>query len=94
MFFQRTLKKPYFETNLAIDKYRFVGRLISFILLSGKKLFTTYKLYSGLVFLGLLTNGTGPERAPLPKICHTCYNDKSWYSYILSKEDPKNIKFT
>ena len=71
MFFQRTLKKPYFETNLTIDKYRFVGRLISFILLSGKKLFTTYKLYSGLVFLGLLTNGTGPERAPLPKICHT-----------------------
>ena len=42
MFFQRTLEKPYFETNLAIDKYRFVGRLISFILLSEKKLFTTY----------------------------------------------------
>ena len=49
--------------------------------------------------------GSGDRRAkkgPLPKICHTwwnlshtiCYNDETWYSYTLPKEDPKNIWIT
>ena len=28
---------------------------------------------------------------PLPKICHISYNDETWHSYTLPKEDPKNI---
>ena len=30
--------------------------------------------------------------ASLPKICHTMsYNDETWHSYTLPKEDPKNV---
>ena len=32
--------------------------------------------------------GGGP---PLSKICHTSYNDETWHSYTLPKEDPKNM---
>ena len=32
----------------------------------------------------------GEQKGPLPKICHTSYNDETWHSYTLSKEDPKN----
>ena len=28
---------------------------------------------------------------PLPKICHISYNDETWHSYTLPKEDPKNV---
>ena len=31
------------------------------------------------------------KRLPLPKICHTSYNDETWHTYTLLKEDPKNI---
>ena len=33
----------------------------------------------------------GGQKAPKPKICHTSYNDETWHSYTLAKEDPKNI---
>ena len=35
--------------------------------------------------------GGGPKWSPLPKICHTSYNDETWHSYTLPKEDPKII---
>ena len=31
------------------------------------------------------------KKVPIPKICHTSYNDKSCHSYTLPKEDLKNI---
>ena len=31
---------------------------------------------------------------PLPKICDTSYNDETWHSYTLPREDPKNIWIT
>ena len=31
---------------------------------------------------------------PLPKICQTFYNDETWHSYTLPKEDQKNICIT
>ena len=34
--------------------------------------------------------GSG-QKVPLPKICHTFLQDETWYSYVLPKEDPKNI---
>ena len=40
------------------------------------------------LFSGLLTDGRGAKRTP-PKICHTSYNDETWHSYTLPKEDPK-----
>ena len=37
-------------------------------------------------------HGWGGKKAPLPKICHMLsYNDETWYSYTLPKENPKNI---
>ena len=35
----------------------------------------------------------GPQvkRPTLPKICHTFYNDESWYSNTLLEKDTKNI---
>ena len=41
----------------------------------------------------------GPKRGQkgpsFPKICHTYpRKDKNWHSYILPKEDPKNIQIT
>ena len=35
--------------------------------------------------------GGGQKGSPLPKICHTSYNDETWHSYTLPKEDQKNI---
>ena len=29
----------------------------------------------------------GAKRSPLPKICHTSYNDETWYSCTVPKED-------
>ena len=31
------------------------------------------------------------QKVPLPKICHTFLQDETWHSYVLPKEDPKNI---
>ena len=31
-----------------------------------------FEPYSEWVFSGLLTDGEGAKKAPLPKICHTC----------------------
>ena len=38
-------------------------------------------------------HGLGGGGGPLPKICHTypSYNDETWHTYTLTKEDPKNI---
>ena len=36
--------------------------------------------------------GEGDFLAPLPKIRHTSYNDVTWHSYTLPKEDPKMYK--
>ena len=34
----------------------------------------------------------GVKKAPLPKnLSHISYNDETWHSYTLLKEDPKNI---
>ena len=30
-------------------------------------------------------------KSPLHKLSHICYNDETWHSYTLPKEDPKNI---
>ena len=38
--------------------------------------------------------GGRAKRLPFPKICHTyliSYNYETWRSYILPKEDPKNM---
>ena len=32
----------------------------------------------------------GGKKARLPKICHTSYNNETWHSYNLPKEDPKS----
>ena len=50
----------------------------------------------GWVFLGLLTDGGGgggAKKAPSPplNLAHISYNDETWLSYTLHKEDPKNI---
>ena len=53
--------------------------------------------YSGWVFWGLLTDGEGggSKMAPLPKnLSHISYNNVTWHSYTLPKEDPKNIRIT
>ena len=46
--------------------------------------------YSVWAFLRLLTGG-GPKRLPPKNLSHISYNDKTWYSYTLPKEDPENI---
>ena len=40
-------------------------------------------------FLGLLTDGGA--KGPLLKMSHISYNDETWQSCNLPKEDPKNI---
>ena len=36
--------------------------------------------------------GGGIKKAPPPKnLSHISYNDETWHSYTLPKEDPKNI---
>ena len=35
--------------------------------------------------------GGGGKRPPLPKICHTSYNDETWHSNTLPKEVPETI---
>ena len=35
--------------------------------------------------------GGGAKRSPLSKICHISYNDETWHSYTLPKEDPKTV---
>ena len=39
---------------------------------------------------GGVGGGSG-QKVPLPKICHTFLQDETWHSYVLPKEDPKNI---
>ena len=34
----------------------------------------------------------GAKRPPFPKICHTSYNDETWHSCTLPKEDPKTYQ--
>ena len=38
--------------------------------------------------------GRCQKAPPLPKICHISYNDETWHSDTLHKEDPKNIWIT
>ena len=39
--------------------------------------------------------GGGSKMAPLPKnLSHISYNNVTWHSYTLPKEDPKNIRIT
>ena len=45
-------------------------------------------------FLGCSRMGAGVKKAPLSKICHTSYNDETWHSYTLPKEDLKTIWIT
>ena len=42
-----------------------------------------------MAFSGLLTDGRGAKRLPLPKICHTYPTMTKRGSYTLLKEDPK-----
>ena len=32
----------------------------------------------------------GGKRPSFPKICDTSYNDETWHTYTLPKEDPRN----
>ena len=50
----------------------------------------TIDTIQGWHFRGCLRMG-GCQKGPLPKIVHISYNDETWHSYILPKEDPKNI---
>ena len=36
----------------------------------------------------------GPKSNPVSKICHISYNDETWHSYTLPKEDLRNIQIT
>ena len=36
-------------------------------------------------------HGWGTKKAPPKNLSHISYNDKTWYSYTLPKEDPENI---
>ena len=52
----------------------------------------SFYLYSGWPFLGLLRDGG--KKQPLPiiyNLSHTPYNDETWHSYTLPKEDSKII---
>ena len=40
-------------------------------------------------FRGCSQMGGGGKKAPLLKISHISYNDETWRSYTLAKEDPK-----
>ena len=42
-------------------------------------------------FFGAAHGWGGAKRPPVPKICHTSYNDETWHSHALPKEDQKNI---
>ena len=44
-------------------------------------------------FWGLLTDGATKPPTSLKSITHS-YNDETWYSFTLLKEDPKNIEIT
>ena len=47
-----------------------------------------------LFTMGLLGAAHGWEwvsKRPRPKISHTSYNDETWHSYTLAKEDPQNM---
>ena len=46
----------------------------------------------GCVYVCVKGGGGGSgQKVPLPKICHTFLQDETWHSYVLPKEDPKNI---
>ena len=51
---------------------------------------TTLTLFSLVIFGADLGWGKEGQKAPLPlNLPHISYNDETWYSYNLSKEDPK-----
>ena len=35
--------------------------------------------------------GVGQKGPPSQNLSHISYNDETWHSYTLAKEDPKNI---
>ena len=45
-------------------------------------------------FFGAAREWRGAKRPPLPKIFHISYNDETWHSYTLPKENPKTIWIT
>ena len=46
-----------------------------------------------MAFLGAAQGWEGQKgkNTYLPNTCHISYNDETWHSYTLPKEEPKNI---
>ena len=49
------------------------------------------ELYLRWAFSGLLTDGGGSRKPPLPEFCHTSYSVETSHSHNAPKGDPNNI---
>ena len=84
------------------EKKRKIRRLRNRIILSERKWHLTRNLATmspltlfRMSFFGAAHGwGAGKKVPPPLHLPHTSYNDETWHSYILPKEDPKNIWIT